>query len=104
MIRDWPQLRITEADRCAYILETIIIIAHYMDANVEESSLQVTRGLLGHLDACVGHHRKNQTATHRLGFGQSRNQAITFSKFYVSHGRYREAEEGFRAALENDRQ
>lgn len=102
MIKDWLQLRITEPERCAYIKETIIILAHNIDANVQESSLEVGRGLLGHLDACVGHHRKNHTAAHRLGFGQLRNQAITFSKFYMSHGRYRDAEEGFCAVLEND--
>ena len=95
MIKDWLQSRITEAERCAYIEETLNIFAHNIDANVQESSLEVARGLLGHLDACLGHHRENHAASYRLGFGQLRNLAITFSRFYMIHGRYKEAEEGF---------
>ncbi|KAL8824107.1 MAG: hypothetical protein Q9191_005297 [Dirinaria sp. TL-2023a] len=102
MIKDWLQLRISDADRSGYIMETINILANFIDANVQERSLQEARGLLGHLDACIHSHRKFQTAGGRLGFGHLRGHAITFSTFYLSHGRYREAEEGFQAVLDHD--
>ncbi|KAI4261188.1 MAG: hypothetical protein L6R42_003611 [Xanthoria sp. 1 TBL-2021] len=104
MIKDWLQLRITETDRGVYIMETINILANYINANVQERSLQEVRSLLGHLDACTNSHTKFRTGTHRFGFGHLRNHAITFSTFYMSHGRYREAEEGFQAVLEHDTQ
>ena len=104
MIKDWLQLRISDADRSGYIMETINILANFIDANVQERSLQEARGLLGHLDACIHSHRKFPTAEGRLGFGQLRGHAITFSTFYLSHGRYQEAEEGFQAVLDHDEQ
>ena len=104
MIKDWLQLRISDADRSGYIMETINILANFIDANLQERSIQEARGLLGHLDACIHSHRKFPTAGDRLGFGQLRGYAITFSSFYLSHGRYREAEEGFQAVLDHDEQ
>ncbi|KAL8691015.1 MAG: hypothetical protein Q9218_003669 [Villophora microphyllina] len=104
MIKDWLQLRISETDRCVLIMETINILASYIDANVQERSLQEHRSLLGHLDACMNSHKRFQVATHRLGYGHLRKHAITFSTFYMSHGRYREAEEGFQAVLDHDTQ
>ena len=104
MIKDWLQLRITDVDRIGYIVETINILANFIDANVPERSLQEARGLLGHLDACIHSHRRFSTAGSRLGSGQLRGYAITFSSFYLSHGRYREAEEGFQAVLDHDEQ
>ena len=104
MIKDWLQLRISDADRSGYIMETINVLANFIDANVQERSLQEARGLLGHLDACIHSHRKFSTAGGRLGFGKLRGYAMTFSSFYLSHGRYREAEEGFQAVLDHDEQ
>ena len=104
MIKDWLQLRISEEDRSGYIMETINILANFIDANVQERSLQEARGLLGHLDACIHSHRKFPHASGRLGFGHLRGYAMTFSSFYLSHGRYREAEEGFQAVLDHDEQ
>lgn len=104
MIKDWLQLRASDADRSGYIMETINILANFIDANVQERSLQEARGLLGHLDACIHSHKKFPTAGGRLGFGHLRGYAITFSSFYLSHGRYREAEEGFQAVLDHDEQ
>ncbi|KAL8786847.1 MAG: hypothetical protein Q9195_008040 [Heterodermia aff. obscurata] len=104
MIKDWLQLRISDADRSGYIMEAINILANFIDANVQERSLQEARGLLGHLDACIHSHRKFPTAHGRLGFGHLRGYAITFSSFYLSHGRYREAEEGFQEVLDHDEQ
>ena len=102
MIKDWLQLRMTETDRGVYIMETISILANYINANVQERSLQEARSLLGHLDACIYSHTKFRQGTHRFGFGHLRDHAITFSSFYMSHGRYREAEEGFLAVLDHD--
>lgn len=104
MIKDWLQLRITETERGVYIMETINILANYINANVQERSLQEVRSLLGHLDACMNSHSKFRTGSHRFGFGHLRKHAITFSNFYMSHGRYREAEEGFQAVLDHDTQ
>ncbi|KAL8738006.1 MAG: hypothetical protein Q9181_001145 [Wetmoreana brouardii] len=104
MIREWLQSRIAESDRPAYIMETINLLANYIDANIQERSLQEARGLLGHLDACMSSHSKFKTAACRLGFGQLRKHGLTFSNFYMSHGRYREAEEGLQAILEYDTQ
>ena len=97
-------VRIINADRNGYIMETINILANFIDANVQERSLQEARALLGHLDACIHSHRKFPTGGGRLGFGQLRGYAITFSLFYFSHGRYREAEEGSQAVLDHDEQ
>ncbi|KAI4177187.1 MAG: hypothetical protein LQ343_000670 [Gyalolechia ehrenbergii] len=102
MVKDWLQSRITESDRTSYIMETINILANYIDTNVQERSLQEARGLLGHLDACMNSHSKFRTAACRLGFGHLRKHTLTFSAFYMSHGRYREAEEGLQAVLEHD--
>ncbi|KAI4242597.1 MAG: hypothetical protein L6R40_003978 [Gallowayella cf. fulva] len=102
VIKDWLQLRISETDRPAVIMEAINILANYIDANIQERSLQEVRSLLGHLDACMSSHRRFPNGTHRLGFGKLRKHAITFSAFYMSHGRYREAEEGFLAVLGHD--
>ncbi|KAL8740302.1 MAG: hypothetical protein Q9184_008510, partial [Pyrenodesmia sp. 2 TL-2023] len=85
-------------------METINILANYIDTSVEDRSLQDARELLGHLDACMSSHSKIRTAACRLGFGHLRKHVITFSTFYMSHGRYREAEEGLRAVLEHDAQ
>ncbi|KAL8672095.1 MAG: hypothetical protein Q9168_003427 [Polycauliona sp. 1 TL-2023] len=104
MIKDWLQLRITEAERGAYIMETINLLANYINANVQERSLQEARGLLGHLDACMNSHSRFRPGTHRFGFGHVRNHFVTFSAFYMSHGRYREAQEGFQAVLDHDTQ
>lgn len=104
MIKDWLQLRISDVDRSQYIVETINILANFIDANVPERSLQEARALLGHLDACIHSHRRFSTTGSRLGSGQLRGYAITFSSFYLSHGRYREAEEGFQAVLDHDEQ
>lgn len=102
MIKDWLQLRIAETDRGGYIMETIKILANYINANVQKRSLQEVRSLLGHLDACMYSHTKFWPGTHRFGSGHLRDHAITFSTFYMSHGRYREAEEGFLAILDHD--
>ena len=104
MIKDWLQLRIGETDRCGYIMETINILANHIDASVQERSLQEARGLLAHLDACILSHKRFRTGSGRLGFGHLRGHAITFSTFYLSHGRYRDAEEGFQAVLDHDEQ
>ncbi|KAL8948973.1 MAG: hypothetical protein Q9222_004879 [Ikaeria aurantiellina] len=102
MIKDWLQLRIAESDRSVYIMETINILANYIDTNVEDRSLQEARGLLGHLDACMSSHSRFPAAAYRLGSGQLRKHGITISSFYMSHGRYREAEQGLQAVLEHD--
>ena len=102
MIKDWLQSRIKESDRSVYIMETINLLANYIDAKVHERSLQDARGLLGHLDACMSSHSRLKTAACRLGSGNFRKHAFTFSSFYMSHGRYREAEEGLQAVLEHD--
>ena len=104
MIKDWLQLRISDVDRSQYMVETINILANFINANVLERSLPEARALLGHLDACIHSHRRFPNASGRLGFGQPRGYAITFSSFYLSHGRYREAEEGFQAVLDHDEQ
>lgn len=102
MIKDWLQSRVAESDRTTYIKETINILANYIGTNVQERSLQEARGLLGHLDACMSSHSRFRTAACRLGFGDLRKHGVTFSAFYMSHGRYREAEEGLQAVLEHD--
>ncbi|KAL8852731.1 MAG: hypothetical protein Q9221_002361 [Calogaya cf. arnoldii] len=104
IIKDWLQLRITETDRGVYTMETIDILANYINANIEQRSPRENRSLLGHLDACMDSHSKLGTGTHRFGFGPLRNHAITISTFYMKHGRYREAEEGFQAVLDHDTQ
>ncbi|KAL9025541.1 MAG: hypothetical protein Q9196_005654 [Gyalolechia fulgens] len=102
MIKEWLQSRIPESDRATYIMETINILANYINTNVQERSLQEARLLLGHLDACMNSHRKFRTAAYHLGFGHLHKHVLTFSTFYMIHGRYREAEEGFQAVLEHD--
>lgn len=78
MIKDWLQLRITETERGVYIIETINILADYINANGQERSLQEVRCILGHLDACINSHSQFRTWTHRFGFGHLRKHAITF--------------------------
>lgn len=102
MIKDWLQSGVADSDRTIYIVETINILANYIDTNLQERSLQEARGLLGHLDACISSHSRFRTAACRLGFGDLRKHGVTFSAFYMSHGRYREAEEGLQAVLEHD--
>ncbi|KAL8720946.1 MAG: hypothetical protein Q9225_002273 [Loekoesia sp. 1 TL-2023] len=102
MIKEWLQSRILGSSRSVYIMEAINVLANYIDANVHERSLHEARGLLGHLDACMSCHNKLQAATCRLGFGHLRKHGLTFSNFYMSHGRYRAAEEGLQAVLEHD--
>ena len=102
MIRDWLQSRIAESDRSVYVVEAINLLANYIDANVQESSLREARGILGHLDACMSSQSKLKIASCRLGFGHLRKHGLIFSSFYMSHGRYREAVEGLQAVLEHD--
>lgn len=102
MIKDWLQLRITQAERCAYVMETRDILANFISMDVQDRSLEEARGLLEHLDACMNSQKKNQIVSSCLGTGHLRSHAITFSTFYMSHGRYREAEEGFQAVLDHD--
>ncbi|KAL9600015.1 MAG: hypothetical protein Q9219_003484 [cf. Caloplaca sp. 3 TL-2023] len=102
MIKDWLQSRIVESERPAYILETMNLLATFIEGSIQERSLQEARGLLGHLDACLSSHSRFDKAKYRLGFGHLRKHGVIFSHFYMSHGRYREAEEGFEAVLEHD--
>ncbi|KAL9044633.1 MAG: hypothetical protein Q9214_002239 [Letrouitia sp. 1 TL-2023] len=102
MIKDWLQSRITDSDRSVYIMEAIVLLASYIESNVQECSLREARGILGHVDACMSSYSKLRTAPFRLGCGHLREHGLTFSSCYVSHGRYREAVEGLQVVLEHD--
>lgn len=101
MIKDWLQLRVSEPDRSIYITETINLLASYIESNVQECSLREARGILGHLGACMSSYSNLKTAPYRLGFGHLRGFGLTFSGFYMNHGRYREAVEGLQVVLEH---
>lgn len=104
MIKDWLQLRVGEADRRNHVIEAIMMIANFIDSSSEDSSQQIVREILEHQDACICNEATFLNPKHRLGFDPLRKPAITFSSFFLRHGRYREAEKPLEAVLENDQE
>ena len=104
MIKDWLQLRLSEADRCDHISEAIEILANYVKVRSQESSLQDARSLLNHLDTCVDNYKRQRTRSNSFNFKHLREQKLTIFSFFMSHGRYQQAEEGLKMVLDYDLQ
>lgn len=102
MIKDWLQLRLLEGDRCDHISDAIKILATYIKARSLESSLQEARSLLNHLDACIDSYKRHRVRFHPSHSKHIRDHQMTIYSFFMNHGRYQEAEEGFKIVLEND--
>lgn len=102
MIKDWLQLRITESDRFDHVVETVKILADSINSNSQGRTLQEARSLLEHLDACIDSYKALQSNPHSYDFGGLRDHETSIFSFYMSHGRYREAEEGFESLLKRD--
>lgn len=103
MIRDWLQLRISQPLRARFVHEATLIVANFIDKSSSDGVHAIYRDLLEHQDACCAHDLTEHQNPGKIGFGDLRDAALTFTTFYALHGRCREAVRPMENVLENDR-
>ena len=102
MIKDWLQLRLSDVDRCDHLSEAIKILANYIKVRSPQTLLQEARSLLNHLSTCIDSYKRQRKRFHWPDFRHLREHKMTIFSFFMIHGRYQEAEEGFGIVLEHD--
>ena len=92
MNKDWLQPRLSVDDRRDHVVETIKILATYIRARSSKGPLQKDRSLLDHLDACIDSYERQWTESLPADSRHLRDHLMAIFMFFVSHGRYHEAE------------
>ena len=103
LIRDWLQMRRTVNDRIKIIAETTMIVATFINHTSPDGLQSAYRHILEHQDACCFHDLAHHEHPGRLGFGELRDSAVAFTRFYNLHGRNREAQRPMENVVRHDR-
>jgi len=95
LVRDWIQLRLPPEKRREYIIESLATLKSYIQSGGPDSEkwpLKVKREVLSHLDACINDWSTNLGDWGSTCYGELRDGLLEICQFYISQGRYTEAE------------
>ncbi|KAH0541722.1 hypothetical protein FGG08_003814 [Glutinoglossum americanum] len=99
LIQDWVKLRLNLQDRRTYAMETISMLATFIDVK-DAMTLQLKQTVVSHLDASVQNDASFLNHGGGLGTQCLMGATLSFASFYLSRGRYKEAEQLYGQALE----
>ena len=100
LIQDWVKLRLSPQDRKTYATEAISALAAFIDTkDAVKLALQSKQTIISHLDASVQNDVSFLTHEDGLGTQYLIHATLSFASFYLSQGRYTEAEQLFGRAL-----